>query len=88
MGTPTEATKGGVLMYIKEGINYKPRPDLNIYKPKELESFFVEVVNSNGSNSIVGTIYRHPCLNPEAFNQEYLNPLIEKQGDMSGPPGF
>ena len=80
MGTPTEATKGGVLIYIKEGINYKPRPDLNIYKTKELESYFIEVVNSSGSNSIVGTVYRHPCMDPTTFNQEYLNPLMERLG--------
>ena len=80
VGTPTEASKGGVLMYIKEGINYKPRPDLNIYKCKELESYFVEVINSSGSNSIVGTIYRHPCMDPAIFNNEYLNSLIEKLG--------
>ena len=78
VGTPTEATKGGVLMYIKEGINYKPRPDLNIYKSKELESYFVEVVNSSGSNNIIGTIYRHPSMNPDIFNKEYLSPLLDK----------
>ena len=41
-GTPTEAEKGGVLIYIKEGIDFKPREDLNIYRSKELESFFIE----------------------------------------------
>ena len=81
VGTPTEAAKGGVLMYIKQGINFKPRPDLNIYKAKELESYFVEAVNPSGSNSIVGTIYRHPCMDPNTFNNEYLNPLLEKLGN-------
>ena len=80
VGTPTEAKKGGVLMYIKEGINYKPRTDLNMYKPKELESYFVEVVNQNAANSIVGVIYRHPCMDANSFNSEYLKPLNEKLG--------
>ena len=72
VGTPTEAGKGGVLIYAKNSINFKPRPDLNIYKAKELESCFIEVVNDNQSNSIVGVIYRHPCMAPKIFNDEYL----------------
>ena len=41
VGTPTESAKGGVLIYVKNGINFKPRNDLAIYKSKELESFFI-----------------------------------------------
>ena len=67
-------------MYIKEGINYKPRPDLNIYKSKELESYFIEVVNQNSANNIVGVVYRHPCMDPGTFNSEYLKPLNDKLG--------
>ena len=40
VGTPTESMKGGVLIYVKNGIHFKPRNDLIIYKSKELESFF------------------------------------------------
>ena len=80
VGTPTEATKGGVLIYVKEGINYKPRPDLNIYRSRELESYFLEVVNQNSANSIVGVVYRHPSMNPNTFTEEYLKPLNEKLG--------
>ena len=50
VGTPTEANKGGVLIYVKEGIDFKPREDLNMYKPKELESYFIEVINQKGKN--------------------------------------
>ena len=42
---PTEATKGGVLIYVRTGINFKPRNDLTVYKSKELESIFIEIVN-------------------------------------------
>ena len=31
VGTATEVTKGGVLIYAKEGIDFIPRKDLNIY---------------------------------------------------------
>ena len=47
-GTPTEGEKGGVLIYAKNGINYIPRNDLNIYSGKELESQFVEVIETHG----------------------------------------
>ena len=31
---PTKSANGGTLLYIKNGINYKLRPDLNINKAK------------------------------------------------------
>ena len=77
-GTPTEGEKGGVLIYAKNGINYIPRNDLNLYSSKELESQFIEVVESNEKNSIIGVIYRHPCMTPSIFNDEYLKNLILK----------
>ena len=75
---PTRSTKGGSLIYIKNGINYKPREDLNMHKSKELESFFIEEINTNGKNNIIGTIYRQPCMDGEEFIQDYLKPLHEK----------
>ena len=78
IGTPTEATKGGVLIYAKVGINVEPRDDLTIYKEKELESYFIEVINEKCKNSIVGVIYRHPCMDENIFVDEYLQPLIDK----------
>ena len=42
--TPTESTAGGALLYINKRHSYKTHPDLAIYKPKKLESIFVEVV--------------------------------------------
>merc|ERR1739841_162625 len=77
-GTPIEGEKGGVLIYAKNGINYVPRNDLNLYSSKELESQFIEVVESNGKNSIIGVIYRHPCMAPSIFNDEYLKNFTVK----------
>ena len=71
------ASKGGVLIYIKEGINYKPREDLNLHKEKELESYFIEQINSRGKNSIIGTIYRHPCMDGKEFLDDFMKPLNE-----------
>ena len=75
---PTDASKGGVLIYVKDGINYKPRKYLNMHKSKELESFFIEVINEKAKNEIIGTIYRHSCMNPTEFIDDYMKPLNDK----------
>ena len=85
---PTEATKGGVMLYVKDGINYKPRTDLEIYAPKALESCFIEIINPDKqANEIVGEIYRHPStMEPSDFNENYLKPLLFKLGKESNKP--
>ena len=75
---PSHASKGGVLIYIKEGIDYKPRDDLKIHKEKELESYFIEQINPRGKNNIIGTIYRHPCMDGEEFLDEFMKPLNQQ----------
>ena len=77
-GTHTVSEKGGVLIYVKKGINYKPRPDLKIYSPKELESFFIEIINTNEKNTIVGVIYKHPSMDSNIFIKDYLQNLVQK----------
>ena len=76
--TPTESTKGGVLIYVREDLVYKIRTDLQIYKPKQLESLFVEIVNKKTSNDIVGVVYRHPCMDESEFLDDHIKPLVEK----------
>ena len=78
--TPTEADKGGALLYVSKDLNYITREDLNVMlnKSKELESFFIEITNINKKNIICACIYRHPCMELEDFNQQYLNPLLNK----------
>ena len=78
IGTPTESTKGGVLIFAKTGIKYKPRNDLKVYKPKELESLFIEIINEKESNDIVGVIYRHPCMNEGEFIDEHIKGIADK----------
>ena len=49
---------GGVSIFVKENINFKPRKDLNISE-MDIEAIFVEIINSNvkkTSNYIVGNI--------------------------------
>ena len=59
---PAESANGEVLLYIRKAINYKLRPDLMIYKKRELESVFIEIIQKDSKNMVVGCIYRHPCI--------------------------
>ena len=78
--TPTEAEKGGSILYIADPFNSKPLQTLNkmMYKPKQLESVFVEICNNINKNVIIGCIYRHPSMDLNEFNEEFINPLMEK----------
>ena len=60
-------------------ISFKPRTDINgiMYRSNLLESFFIETVNPNEKGSIIGVIYRHPSMQENVFNEDYLKPLFE-----------
>ena len=78
--TPTEANKGGVIMYVLDKHDSIPRKDLEklVYKSRILESTFVEIVVPNKKNIILGCIYRHPSMDLNDFNDEHLSFLLEK----------
>ena len=78
--TPTESSAGGSLLYISNCHIFHPRSDLDnlMYQAKYLESVFAKIVVPNKSNIIVGTIYRHPGMSMEVFNQEFLAPFLHK----------
>ena len=75
---PTEFNKGGSLLYISKDLSYKTRKDLKMYKSKELESIFIEIINKKGKNTIAGCIYKHPKLAIHEFNNQFLSPMLEK----------
>ena len=52
--------------------------DLKIYKAKELESIFIEIMHPLDKNVIVGCIYRHPSMSLKEFNNSYLLSLQDK----------
>ena len=60
---------GGVSLHVKKCIEYKPRPDLDVFND-DIESVFVEIngksINSC-KNHIVGVIYRPPNRDIESF---------------------
>ena len=78
--TPTLANKGGVIIYIAEKFNSKPLNELDkiVSKPYVLESVFAEIVIPNKKNIVLGCIYRHPKMDLNDFNENYLNPLMDK----------
>ena len=76
--TPTESNAGGTLLYIANHLSYKPRIDLNLNIPNQLESTFIEIINSRKSNIIVGCLYKHPSMDVSDFNKNYLNTLLDK----------
>ena len=73
----TESSKGGALLYIHNKHSYKKRNDLKIYKPKELESVFVEILNPGSKNIVVGCIYKHPTMTTPEFMDDYLSKTLE-----------
>ena len=64
--------------YLSEKLRYKPRNDLQIYKPSLSESVFVEILCPRKSNVIIGCIYRHPSMSLTEFNDFYLAQLLSK----------
>ena len=71
-----ESNKGGARIYFSKELNTIPRPDLTIYKGKNVESVIREVVNEEG-NFIVACIYKHPKMDAEEFITLYNN-LLDK----------
>ena len=65
--TATECSNGGRAIYIKKGLNYKLRKDLEIYKSKQLQSMFTEV-NLKYKKVVTDCIYRHPSMELSEFN--------------------
>ena len=48
---------------LQPNISYKVHKDLKIYEAQKLESIFIETINKNRKNCIIGCIYKHPhCL--------------------------
>ena len=64
----TESSAGGAVLYKENHLSYKLRNDLYICKAAELESIFIELINSKKSNVISGAIYRYAIMDLDEFN--------------------
>ena len=69
--TPAESRKGGTMIY-------KLRKDLNIYKPKAIESAFIEVIDDKRLSTIIGCIYKHPKTTVSEFANDFMLWQLEK----------
>lgn len=78
--TPPDSSVGGVGLYIHNRYAFKPRPDLNqlLFCSKLLESVFVEIIFKSKVNVVVGCIYKHPLLDTDIFNNNYLSLFLQK----------
>ena len=47
-------------MLIKDGIPFRRRQDLDVFKEKHTESTFVEISLKNGTPVVIGSLYRSP----------------------------
>ena len=73
-----KANAGGTSIYIRNHLSYKNRNNLKIYKSFELESTFIEICNPKKTNIITGCTYKHPNMNINEFNDDFLNELLDK----------
>ena len=76
--TATEGEKGGTFIYISQDLIYINRSDLNISQVKQPESTFIEVLNENRKNTIVGCIYKHTNMPITEFISDFLEPVLTK----------
>ena len=68
---------GGVLLYVRDNIQYRTRPDLQMGQDF-IENIFIEIERrslNTTKNVIIGLIYRVPDSNADLFNKELLDIL-------------
>ena len=67
------------MIYIDQKVKYKIREDLKLYKSKEIESTFLEIIENNQKNVIVGCLYKHPGVAIQEFTNDFICPLLEER---------
>ena len=85
VSTKTEAAPSGTAIYIHKSKTSKLRSDLNLYKPKFLESTFIETIRPKKGNIVIETIYKHPNMQSCEFVEEFLSSdldIINKEQKM------
>ena len=77
---PTGTTHGGTGFYVKNGLDYIVRNDLNLNSPGNFEACFIEIVFLDRKKLVVGCIYRYPLSNVSVrdFGSEHLEPILHK----------
>ena len=87
IGTTGTTARGGCGFYINKDLNYIERKDLNFKfkaNDEECESFWVELLNLNSPDTLLGVIYRHPSENDTLFTEELQKTLIKIKKEKKG----
>ena len=66
-----------ILIRLKD-LRHRSRSGLTLYKSKENESSFIEIIESKKKNTVVGCIYKHPDVSVGEFTNDFLEPFLEK----------
>ena len=64
--------RASVAMYVKDTLQYKTRPDLEVFIEGEFETICIKTTNTN-KNTVVGSIYRRPNTNIALSIQRFEN---------------
>ena len=76
--TPTKSSAGGVALYVKSSLDYKPREDLSVCKD-EFEMVGIEILSSESKSILCCCVDRHPNTDPQE-SVNYLDNLLQKLG--------
>ena len=63
----SENKGSGTAILLQNGINYKRRKDIEVFKEKSVESTIIEITAKDGKNVIVGSMYHPPNTDPTNF---------------------
>ena len=66
------------MIYIHKNLRYKLKKDLNIYKPKIIESTYINVINDKRLTTISACIYKHQKTTAGEFTNDFMLSLLEK----------
>ena len=84
----SESKGGGTAILLQNGINYKRRKDIEVFKEKCVESTIIEITAKDGKKIIVGSMYHPPNTDPTNFritiNMIWSNSLKEKKEIILG----
>ena len=57
----------GTAILLQNGINYKRRKDIEVFKEKHAETTIIEIIAKDGKKIIVGSMYHPPNTDPMNF---------------------
>ena len=76
--TSAVTSVGGAALYLSGSLTCKPCEDLsNLICTNDGNLVFVEVVLKSKKNIVIGCVYKHPLIDIDLFNNQYLSPVLK-----------